>query len=688
MDKIPDEDLVYHEDDEAPDIGMLADCYTKALLELGDYFRTCRRSYDDRRNIWPGKTDDLRKNNQDAFPWQGASDQESNVVGERLDLYSALFAQAFEKSHIKAFATSAASMPRAAVVSAFLKWMKSSYIPNLKAQMELGGNYLLEKGLMVTYVGWQRESRTFLQSHTLDDIAAMSPELAQAIMAGDNDEEIAANLTDSLGITVKRAKKALRQLRTTGEAHIPVPRMSVDCPFVHSCAPDGEVFLPNYVTDPQRSPQVFWRTFLTAQELEKKVMSDGWDRDWVDHAIANLRGKDNHKMDGELSNRQAKISYYDKNDLVMVVHAYQRLIDEEDGSEGIYCTVFHPDITDSYASHELLNGHDDYPFVFTRLTHDQKRMYESEPMSKNLRGPQWQIKAEIDARVDRASIATLPPLMHPAGRPPGEWRPGAKIPYRRLGEIAFGPPPPHDNGSMEVEITMRAQADRAVGLDIENPLSMARQQFYVSKYLDHVRKVLELAWKLFQRLGPDEVFFQVSGISNPQTITKGDADEVFSISIAFDNMSNDPETAEMQLKQLAALKQWDVNGLMDMGKLLEFAAHAINPMLADSVMMPHEEAAEKMAKDVTDDLAKIYAGIEVPARPNGAQAALQIIQNYAQQEDIAEKLQNDVAFAGRLGKYAEQYQFMMQQGQNAEIGKIGTNPAAMGDTQTQNMSPQ
>jgi hypothetical protein len=566
--------------------------------------------------------------------------------------------------------------------------MRSNYIPNFKTEMELGGNYLLEKGIMVSYVGWKRESRTFLQSMSLDELAQVAPDIAEMLIAGNNDDDFVTMLQQVFPkLTEKRARKAIQDLRNTGEAQIPVPRVSVDCPVVHSCAPDGEVIFPPYVTDPQRSPYIFWRTFLTAQELEKKVITEGWDADWVEYAIGNLRGKDTMKMDGERPKSHRQL-VTDDDQLVMVLYSYQRLIDEDDGSEGIYCTVFHPDAKDTgqgYAKHELLNGYDDYPFVVTRLSNDQKRLYETQPMSKALRGPQMQIKTERDSRTDRASIATLPPLMHPAGRPPSDWGPGRKVPYRRLGEIAFGPTPQMDSGSMEIEQSMRIQADKAVGLDFESPLSMPRQQFYVGKFLDHVRDVLGIAWKLFQRMGPDEVFFQVTGNPNPQTMTKGDPDEAYSIVVAFDSMSTDPETAELRAKQMGSIVQFDRNGRIDMDKLLEFMAMSIDPILADYVLQPAEVAAEKMQKDVTDDLSKIFAGIEVPARPNGAQIALQIIQAYASQPDIAQRAQGDGMFAERLQKYAGQYQFIMQQSQNAEIGRIGTAPAEMSGMSTQQM---
>ena len=123
---------------------------------------------------------------------------------------------------------------------------------------------------------------------------------------------------------------------------------------------------------------------------------------------------------------------------------------------------------------------------------------------------------------------------------------------------------------------------------------------------------------------------------------------------------------------------------MDM--LLEALAVSVNPALADAVLQPAGEAQQQIVKQVTDDLSKIYAGIEVGARPNGAQIALQVLQQYTQQPDVMQRLQQDKAFADRLQKYAQQYQFQMQQAQNAQIGRIGTAPASMGQVNTQAMS--
>jgi hypothetical protein len=192
-----------------------------------------------------------------------------------------------------------------------------------------------------------------------------------------------------------------------------------------------------------------------------------------------------------------------------------------------------------------------------------------------------------------------------------------------------------------------------------------------------------MAYKCFQRFGPDEVFFRVTGVPDAQTFDKGNPDENFDIMVNFDVQNNDPETVEKKLQQFVALNQLNANNRLNVDSLLDVAAASIDPVMADAVLQPVENAQQQVVEQVTDDLSKIFAGIEMPARPAGAQIALQVVEQYAQQPDVAQRLQTDQAFAARLQKYIGQYTFQMQQAQNAQIGRVGTEPAQMGNITTQ-----
>ena len=174
-------------------------------------------------------------------------------------------------------------------------------------------------------------------------------------------------------------------------------------------------------------------------------------------------------------------------------------------------------------------------------------------------------------------------------------------------------------------------------------------------------------------------------VPDAQVFDKGNPNENFDIMVNFDVQNNDPETVEKKLQQFVALNQLNANNRLNVDSLLDVAAASIDPVMADAVLQPVENAQQEVVKQVTDDLSKIFAGIEMPARPAGAQIALQVVEQYGQQPDIAQRLQTDQAFAARLQKYIGQYTFQMQQAQNAQIGRVGTAPAQMGSVDTQNI---
>ena len=678
-----------------PNIESLRYAYDQSVVELEAYFDLCRESYDDRRNFWPGKSRDLRKHGADAFPWEGASDMEAHVIDERITRLVSLFMASLTRANIRAFPVEIQDVARSKVVSNFLKWMISSgYISRFHREMELGANYLLERGVLISYVGWHREDRKFLQRLDLNQIAQVNPQLAELIISNQNEDQVIALLQKSFdGVTVNRAKKALAELADVGSAELPVVRRQVNAPEVKTLAPDGDFIFPPYVTDPQRAPYCFWKTYYTPQELENKVATDGWDEAFVDFVIDRYRGVNIDSIEREQEGRRSLSltdNAYEAEELIEIVYGFQRLIDKEDGSEGIYCTVFHKEFSGNgdvpgYAKFELLNGYEDYPVVVTRLSEDSKRLYDTMTVPNLLRGIQQQIKIERDSRIDRNSLATVPPILHPVGQAPTDWGPGRYVPYRRKGDIDYGPTPTYNQGSLEMEKTMEQQADRLVGLDEASPISQIRKQFLVDKFLSHCAEVVSQCYRCFQRFGPDQIFFRVTGVPDPQMFDKGNADENFDVTISYDVLNTDPEKQENKLNQMVSLLQLDRNGRINVDNLLTLIAGSVDPVLADGVLEPVEVAQEKLLKDITDDLSKIYAGIEVPARPSGAQSALQVIQQYSQQPDVQKRLQEDEAFAARLQKYAGQYQFAIQQAQNAQIGRIGTQPAQMGQVQTQGM---
>ncbi len=79
----------------------------------------------------------------------------------------------------------------------------------------------------------------------------------------------------------------------------------------------------------------------------------------------------------------------------------------------------------------------------------------------------------------------------------------------------------------------------------------------------------------------------------------------------------------------------------------------------------------------------MQAGIAMGAPQNAPQARMKIVADYAQSPSGQAKVSQDIVFQELLQEYMKQLQFQIDQSQNAEIGRLGTAPAAMNSTVTQ-----
>ena len=351
----------------------------------------------------------------------------------------------------------------------------------------------------------------------------------------------------------------------------------------------------------------------------------------------------------------------------------------------MYLTVWNPKYTSGYLSNELLSGYDKYPFVLTRLSNAGKRIYDVNTFGDLLRGPQKQMKALRDGWTDQMALSVAPPLLHPVGRPPAQMGAGAWIGVRANEKFEYMNVPNTSGAASQLEKYVQQEAMDLVGLNENSQLSLQRQQFFINKFLTHCSEILKLAYKAFLVFGPDEKFFRVTGYPNEMVIYRSPEDEEIDVCISFDIQNQDPEMMKAKIQSILELARNSPKNTFDLQATEQLVANSIDPSIADIIIQPEGQGQEEMVKDVTDDLTKIYAGIPVGARPNGGQIAMQVIQEYTSQEDIQKRLQEDSGFVANIQNYAAQYQQQVVQQQNAEIGRLGAQPAQMGSVNTQNI---
>ena len=680
-----------------PDINELKRDYEADVTELSSYVSQCQDSYDNRNAEWVGKNNQLIKTGDDAFPWDGASDNEVRLVEQCITTYVGLMMNALSRANIRAYPTESSDVKQAGIISNFLKYMQKSYIRDFTSECETAANNLLEKGIAITYVDYEMKSRTHDEEFNLDLIQQVSPDLYDLLADEDRDDETIAMMTDMFEyVDVPKAKKALVELRDFGVAKIPVAKKDISRPFVETKFSDIDIVIPSYVSDIQRSPRVHMRAFLTPQEIENCVETKGWDAEVAQDLIDNYRGFDYSGMNQTTyssmrasqnrgGTRYGMSGMVDSKDLIEVIYTYRRLIDEKSNSEGIYLTVWNPKYTSGYLSNELLSGYDKYPFVLTRLSNAGKRIYDVNTFGDLLRGPQKQMKALRDGWTDQMALSVAPPLLHPVGRPPAQMGAGAWIGVRANEKFEYMNVPNTSGAASQLEKYVQQEAMDLVGLNENSQLSLQRQQFFINKFLTHCSEILKLAYKAFLVFGPDEKFFRVTGYPNEMVIYRSPEDEEIDVCISFDIQNQDPEMMKAKIQSILELARNSPNNTFDLQATEQLVANSIDPSIADIIIQPEGQGQEDMVKDVTDDLTKIYAGIPVGARPNGGQIAMQVIQEYTSQEDIQKRMQEDSGFVANIQNYAAQYQQQVVQQQNAEIGRLGAQPAQMGSVNTQNI---
>ena len=673
-----------------PDIAYLAEAYKRTQSDLGEWLDRRQRDYDTRHCLWSGKSDDFKKHASqsstgEVFPWESASDSEVRLCDELISCRIAMSMNAIRRGHIVATPTESNDVERANVVSMFLRWLINSKMQEFYPEVELGLNHLFEKGMMVHYCWYENQELKQQQTISLEEIAQVLPQIAGAIQDGSMDEELTEVLKTQFDISKSKARAMLKEMRKDGETTVPVTRQVVSRPKIKALAPDEDVFWPSYCIDPQEAPYMFHVVSMTPEQLRSKISTEKWSEEFVDAAIELAgQGEDTDQNIYQLR-EDDEFTRDNENSLVRIVYCYQRLLDE-DNVPGIYCTIYHSNITDLYAKHQLLDySHGQYPFVVTTLEKTSKKLYSSRSYPELIESLQQVLKAETDAGIDAQSLATLPPIEFPMGRSPARFGPGVKIPYRTPGEVRFADTPRGSVSNVELRRYIQEQANRYFGRNAPgvDPIeAQMKQQEVIDKVFHHLKHVLDQVYSLYQQYGPDQEYFRVTGMQDMQKYDKGNPSERFDFYMQFDAASQDPEQMLERVKAIAQLgAQLDKNGTLDTERLLQIAVGQILPGAAESVMLPKETASQKAMDEERQTIAEIYAGVPPNVKPNDAhEMKLQIFQQWLSQPDVAQKVQQDPALQERISNYMQQRQMQVQQKENAEIGRLGAAPTQFGTT--------
>ena len=669
-----------------PDVDALKADLDRCRTSLSYYIDRAEEARDMRMSVWPGKNRSGQKTHEDAFPWVNASDLDNQLSSQICDEDSAILKSALVKSNIVASPTESADISSSKMVTEFMRWRLGS-MNELPREAGVASNYLLEQGICILGVYFCREVRRHYKPISLDELSAISPQLATAILDPDMGEAVTQMLQDSFPkLSKKRIRKMFNELKKDGATEIPTENVTKNRPSVRAYELGRDFIVDANILDLQSARAIYCVHFYTPEQLKEKVITEGWDEEFVEEVIENTTGDhDQNYNQGYAEALGALMSEAPKkyDGLVRLITAYRKEVDE-DNVPVCSMTIF-SEASEGYAKKYVMDAMDgEYPFVAITRENISRRLLDTRGYPEILRSYELAIKTEMDSRRDRASLSTCPPIEYTIGSKVDSIGAGAKIPVRRRGSIGFLEIPPMSPASMEVEMQLRQLAakmtGRATGPQDAVEANVLRQDM-INNWLHGWSQVLRKMWFL-DRSYNQEVWFRVTNNAQGMNLVMDETASQYDFQITFNSMNNDEEKVMQKLETVGKIMaQYDRQGQARYDVFLRTFLDAIDPNLAGQLIMPAQEATTKEIIETSNDIAKIASGQVVNA-PQGANAQLrlQVLQQYLQgteqvpADDVQQRLQEDERFRQRMETYQKQLSFQIQQQQNAQIGMMGTAP--------------
>jgi hypothetical protein len=676
-----------------PDFGTLKKAFECCVADTQSFADQTYLNYQARFALWNNQSSDGKKHARegskiDPTPWDGASDLRVYEIDGAINRKVALLMMAFKKANVVASPTEGNDYKRARIVSNFMRWLVNTQIPEVDREVEKLAQSFFEKGIAATGQFWETKQEKVLVTLSMEELQGRFPDIdvLAALLDPEASKQFMAMFEEQYGCSAKKAKRMISDLTTEGTTTVPSLGRKKSYPVLRTFNLDENLFIPPDTTDAENASGMYRVEYLTPEQMRGMVHTDGWDEGWVEKAIETCRGKVLNLSQSEYIQPISRSFVYQQQKFtnkVGVVYAYQRLSDE-DGNPGIYCTVFNPtmgpdDTQKGYGKFSLLPyAHGQYPFVIYKRENLSARLHDTRGLPEP--GIAWQaaIKAHRDSRIDAASIAIIPPIGFPMGRPPTRWGPGARIPERRPGEFHFLSKPTSDPLTEQSETILTDGFKTYCGFmskDGDPQYAQLMSQFEVTKFLESLKKAFRQIYSLYNQYGNEEVFFRVVGLQQTDlsVFRKGGDGENFDFEISFDVLSLDME--KMQMKWEALFKGFqllDRNGNVNYTAALAAYVGSIDPNLSETVLEPTEVGQQRVTKEVQEDMTKLFSGWNVnAAQTTPPQLGLQIMQTWLQSEDVRMRYAQDKDFKARVDAYAKQLQQTALQQTNKEVGQRG-----------------
>jgi hypothetical protein len=675
-----------------------------------------------RFNEWEGQSPDGRRHGDstegNALPFEGAPDNRIPLVDTQINEKVALCKRAFFRSLVQAKPVESSDSPNAANINSLLTWLRDRAMRDeLDTEVELSAQYLFgdDPGVAVVEVVWLRDLGLVRRSLNFAELAIMfatgvqdpaavepndprlEPEMLEEFMDLATNADRAGEWLEWLetmfpGATRKALRAAAGQLRREGVADLPVPAVRENRPSVRALKLFDDIFFPIGTSDLQRARSVHRREWLSQVEVEERVHTLGWDADWVEELIKRGRGQslltqpirwqEGRAWNITLAGPGRAIN--ERDNLFEVWWSYERRADEL-GVPGIACTVWSSVVKDNAGKSTMADyPHGKYPFILRPRERLGRQTTDSRGLSVPLATHQTEVKIQRDARGAYVQLTASPPTKVNVSRGGYELvlGPNAQIPVQRPNDFEIVTLPNFMQNSVEMERVTRDEADHYTGMmrpDADQNRVALLQQTEVDNFFALWRAVFVQVIQLAQTYYSDAELARVTGTDElPLHLTEEEIRGGYDISIEIDSRDLNMEFAMKKMDAFGKLLNYDTGGTLNRSPFVEWAAYAIDPVLARHTVTPQGEVTKKIIDEERSNTANMALGIEPVMNPDGTTNPVYrqqlVMQTIQQSPRLSNLYAADPLFQELVTNYSAYLQQQATQEQNKTIGALGTKP--------------
>ena len=678
----------------------------RLITELNWWRDKARDFFDDRKEaerafycIWDGQDADGTVHGTDreeAFPFEGASDQRCRWGEEILEQLAALMLVAVGSCEVEfACGAGAEGEKRANALKRLLEWELANLGAKEYAEILALIRYFMVDTPCVAAmdVGWRRREdravETLSAERLQEEYAAAMEATGEASRmdaeftvrrafdgaTGEDEGDEAARAVETLALWIAEtygadqddAEKIIAALAEDGECEFLARRGATEGLELRALRYGEDFCFQREATDFENANPIFLDEWVSETQLRERQETDGWDEEWVEETLR-------HKG-ASFYNERSAATIDDMKDWCNIVWCYMAEPDGKGGTRRYVAVLSHAEGS-AFGKRIVRSRRGKWNIAFFRREVKSRRLADGRGLAALCAPSQGIGKRLADGMADNAIVGSLPPVLAKGTRVRNVvLEPFAVVPMGVNDNVAFMQPPAYPASAKEIRKQVKDELLAYFGISNGETDVTERRQAFVNLMLRQFKELFALMVEVAQDGASDELLAGITRSGDVQGLRREEITGTFGITLKLDPRNLDwKQLMEKTQSFSQVLMGMDRERIVDTSPVVRHVMHQMWPEISLDALKTAEEVQGRDIEEEKRNFTLIKAGVMPQMDTSGRW-------NYGVRLQWWQQLQQENPDA--IAEMSPASQEMMQRwlqalqqqntqyGENAQIGRTG-----------------